>query len=561
MALLAFGAITARAAWLGVVRHEELKSESNNEFRRTAELPAKRGTILMGSGVILASDVPAVNVEATPTIIRNPAAVAALVAPKLGRPAKAVQRVLERRSTYEVLARGVSPARGAAIKETLRSNLVDGRVVDGIDVIDTQRRDYPGKTTASQIVGLTSADGNGMGIEAQYDSALTGTPGRRVVDRNPAGETVRVLENDPGVAGKDVTLTLDPEIQNKVEEVLERTVTTTGAKAAMAVVMRPRDGAILGMASAPTFDASDRSEIEFDQVRNRPVTDLFEPGSVFKLVTMAGAIEEGVVSPATTLYVPSTLNSYDRTLGEAHDRPAETMSVSRILTVSSNVGTVCVAMKPASCSSGKPSTRAQRVQAQSRFLRWSERFGFGSRTGIDFPGEAQGRVLKAEDWSGVTILNFPIGQGLSTTLVQLARAYASVANGGYLVTPHLVSKVGATPTRHARTRVLLPSTVEALRGMLESVVSGADGTGANAAVAGYRVAGKTGTANKYDVEAGQYSKRYVSSFVGYLPARSPKLLIAIAVDDPSSGQYYGGEVAAPAFKEIGDFALNEVLAP
>jgi cell division protein FtsI/penicillin-binding protein 2 len=272
------------------------------------------------------------------------------------------------------------------------------------------------------------------------------------------------------------------------------------------------------------------------------VSDVFEPGSTFKIVTIAGALEEGLVKPDTRFYLPSVLETYDRTLEDAHERPPINASVTQILQQSSNIGTVLI---------------AQRL-GKDRLLDWIDKFGFLQTTGIDFGGEAEG---SRSEWSGVSITNIPIGQGITVSLMQLLNAYATIANGGYRVTPHLAARVGDTAVSAERgPRVLSAATARKVDRMLRDVVD-VEGTGGRAAVRGYAVAGKTGTAEKIDPKTGEYVDKYVASFVGYLPADNPELLIAVVVDEPGY-PYYGGDVAAPAFEKIAEYSLQMLeIAP
>ncbi len=411
--------------------------------------------------------------------------------------------------------------------------------------------------SASQLLGFLDSEGKGVeGLEARFEERLTGTDGRVDELRDPKGRTVRILGNRASVGGKTIRTTIDADIQDITEEALAQAVLDTGAKSASAVVMRVRDGAVYSIASAPSFDPTKRAKLEQGNVRNRAVTDVFEPGSVFKIVTIAGAIDEGVVAPSTSFYVKPKVSLFGEEVGEAHAREAQTMTVSRILQVSSNVGTIDVARTP-NDTAGK-----------ARFLRWADRLGFAKSSGIDIPGEDAGDIRSGDKWDGLTIANFPIGQGLRTNLTQLARAYAAVANGGLLVTPHVVDRVGGEDVPVAApTRVMKASTAGAVNEMLQSVVSETPGaTGGRAAIPGFTVAGKTGTANIYDPaiindrtgKLGAYSTvKHYSTFVGFVPANKPRLVIAVSLDQPVK-RYYGGEVAAPVFKQIAEVALNDL---
>ncbi len=376
---------------------------------------------------------------------------------------------------------------------------------------------------------------------------LTGTAGRRVEVRDVFGRPIQVLADEEPSPGTDVKLTIDPAIQAQTESVLAATRQKFGAKSAMAIVMDPRDGSVLAMATVPRFNPNKRAALNLDLVNNQPVTDTFEPGSTFKIVTMAGALEDGKVSPTTSFNLPVQYKLYDRTLEDSHREVPVTYTASEILEQSSNIGTVKI---------------AQRL-TQSRLQAWITRFGFGSPTGIDYPGEVKGLVLPRDQWSGTSILNIPIGQGVGVTLTQLTRAYAAIANGGRLVTPHVIDAVGGVPqAREAGRRIMTAETAAKVDKMLRKVVSD-NGTGTAAKISGYRVAGKTGTAQKIDPTTGEYSDtRYDASFVGYAPAENPQLLVSVVVSEPTVGSYYGGDVAAPAFEDIAEFSLRSLrIAP
>jgi cell division protein FtsI/penicillin-binding protein 2 len=307
--------------------------------------------------------------------------------------------------------------------------------------------------------------------------------------------------------------------------------------------MDPYTGAVYAMATAPGFNANRFPTTRADRRRNRAVTDTYEPGSTFKLVTVAAALEEHVVSPSSSFVLPPTLHVADRVIREAHTRGTERMTVRAIVERSSNIGTITI---------------AQRL-GEGRLAHWIDRFGFGQKTGIDFPGESAGFALPPEQWSGSTIGTVPIGHGIAVTPIQMARAYAAIANGGRLVEPYLVDRVDGQPVERARGRRVVSRAVsEQMLSMLRGVV--VEGTGTEAAIPGYTVAGKTGTAAKID-STGRYSHTdYVASFVGLVPATKPRVVIMVMVDEPS-GSIYGGEVAAPAFKQIARFNLQHLEVP
>ncbi len=362
--------------------------------------------------------------------------------------------------------------------------------------------------------------------------------------RDPFGRVVDVLSETAERQGRDVFLTLDHRIQAKAEDVLRSTVRQWGAKSATAVVLDPSSGEIYAMATAPTFDANRFAEASPDAQRNRTASDTYEPGSTFKLIPVAGALSEGLVTPHSAFTLPTSIHVADRVIHEHDPRPTVRMTVADIVAQSSNVGAITLAQKLGS----------------KRLSSWVDRFGFGSKTGLDFPGETSGIVPPLERWSGSTIGTLPIGHGIAVTPVQMAAAYAAVANDGVWLQPHLVEHVGGRASAHVdRRRILRHDVATQLATMLTGVVA-EGGTGLAAAVPGYHVAGKTGTAAKPLPDGSGYStSRYVASFVGFVPATRPRLVILVTVDEPST--IWGGVVAAPAFQELAQFALQYLEVP
>jgi cell division protein FtsI/penicillin-binding protein 2 len=539
VAVLVFGLLAMRATFLGTVRAGDLSERGQEHSRHETQLLAKRGSIVAANGGDLAIDQLAVNVTASPNLVTDPRGVAAELGPILGRDPNELANVLSRRGQYAMLARNVAPA---------AADRARALGIPGLYFTDTYQRFLPGGPRGAQLIGLTDDEHEGLtGMELQLDDALTGSPGRRVEVHDLFGRPIQVLANREPVAGTDVHLTVDSRIQGQVESVLAAARETYGASSAMAIVMRPDDGAILAMATVPRFNPNRRAALNPQLERNRPVIDSFEPGSTFKIVTMTAALQDGKVTPASAFFLPARVSLYDGevTLRDAHERPDQTLTASQILEQSSNIGVYKIALEV----------------GKERLLAWIKRFGFGAPTGIDYPGEAGGFVLPGDEWYGSGITNVPIGQGVSVTLTQLARAYAAIANGGRLVEPHLVERVGDRPASPgAGRRIMSAKTAGQVDAMLRKVVS-TDGTGTLAQVKGFKVAGKTGTAEKIDPETGQYAS-YTSSFVGYVPADDPKLLVAVVVDEPSKGAYYGGDVAAPAFEDITEFSLQTLrIAP
>jgi cell division protein FtsI/penicillin-binding protein 2 len=398
---------------------------------------------------------------------------------------------------------------------------------------------------ASQVLGYAGVDNTGIaGLELGQERNLGGKPGKETIVRDPFGRTIDVVSSTPEQPGRDVFLTLDHTLQAKVESVLRETLAKWHASDGTAIVLDPRTGGVLAMASAPGFDANAYPSVPSSLQRNRAVTDTYEPGSTFKVVTYAAALTDHVVTPNTTFTLAPSIDVADRTIEEAEERPTETMSVAEMLARSSNVGTITLA----------------ELLGRNRLGTWIDRFGFGRFTGIDFPGESRGIVLPVDKWSGSTIGNVPIGQGIAVTPIQMASAYAALANRGVWLQPHLVDHVrGRKPAKVHRRRVVSPTIARELMGMLQGVVS-SEGTGGEAAVPGYLVAGKTGTAAKPDPHGGYSDTNYVASFVGIVPASAPRAVILVSIDEPQ-GQIFGGLVAAPAFRDIARFALQYMDVP
>jgi len=533
---LVFGGLLVRATWLQTVRADALSSLAQIQHRETVTIPAGRGTLFDRSGLELALGEQATTVYADPMQITNPRRAALAVERTLGVNADQILPALANRTRgFVYVARQADPAQAAALQRLK---------LPGFGFYPEERRDYPQRSVAAQVLGYVGTDGNGLsGLELQFDHQLAGRPGKETITKDPSGQVIDVQNQIPEVPGRDVYLTLDHSIQANAEEVLRETVRKWAAKSASAIVLDPRTGAILAMAVQPGFNANSFPSTPSDLQRNRTVTDTYEPGSTFKLVTVAGALSERIVSPRTRFRLPYSLHVADRVIHDAEKRGIVNYSVAQILAHSSNIGAITLA----------------EMLGRTRLSSWITKFGFGRTTGIDFPGESPGIVLPPDKWSGSTIGNVPIGQGIAVTPVQMAAAYAAIANRGVWSRPHLVDHVagGARPSLNHR-RLVSPKIAKQLMTMLKDVV--AEGTGQFAAVPGYQVAGKTGTAQKPDSHGGYATGRYVASFVGIVPASRPRFVILVAVDEPR-GAIWGGTVAAPAFQQIARFDLQYLEVP
>ena len=533
-----FAVTLARAAWLQTVQASSLAAKGASQQHDSIVVPAGRGTIFDRSGVQLAIGEQATTVYADPKEIVNARTVANAAAQTLGVDANALySQLLDRSKGFVYVAREVDPAKAAQLK---------ARHLAGLGFYSEERRFYPMGPVASQVVGFAGIDDKGLaGMELEREDTLRGHPGSETVIKDPFGRVLDVLNSVPERDGHDVYLTIDHTIQAEAEDALRTAIAQWHAKRATATVLDPHTGAVLAMASAPGYDANSFASIPPQLERNSPVTDVYEPGSTFKLVTIAAALSEHLVSPMSQFYLPYSIQIADKWIHDAEVRPAETLTVGEILAQSSNVGVATI---------------ATRLVGATRLSRWISRFGFGHKTGIDFPGESPGIVLPRSQWYGSAVGTIPIGQGIAVTPIQIAAAYAAIANGGVWVTPHLVDRViGGSGPRVTHRRIVSTAVSKQLMAMLVNVV--AEGTGTLAHVPGYNVAGKTGTAAVPDPQTGGYSSsKYVASFVGIVPATAPRLVILVTVDEPE-GAIFGGTVAAPVFQKIARFALQYLSIP
>jgi cell division protein FtsI/penicillin-binding protein 2 len=533
---IVFGATLLRAIWLQGVRAQSLGRMAASQHRQTVDVAANRGTIYDSTGVQLAVGEQAMTVYADPLQIRDPTKVAPVIARVLKLDPKQVyERISDRSHGFVYVERKADATRAARLQRLH---------ITGLGFYPEESRFYPQHSIAAQVLGYAGVDNHGLsGLELTLDRPLAGQAGRETLVRDPFGHVLDSIVSKTTRDGSDVSLTIDHNIQAEAEQVLRQTVQRWHAKDGTAIVLDPHTGAVLAMAVAPTYDANSFPTVPRDAQRNRAITDTYEPGSTFKLVTVAGALSTGIVTPQEKFTLPYEIQVADRRIHDAEPRGTETMSVAKILAKSSNVGAITLA----------------ELLGKNRLASWISRFGFGHPTGIDFPGESQGIVLPVDKWSGSTIGNVPIGQGIAVTPMQMASAYAAIANGGVWTRPHLVDRVGnGLPKPVFRRRVVTRWIARELTSMLQNVVL--DGTGTLAQIPGYHVAGKTGTAAKPDPRGGYSTSKYVASFVGFAPATRPRVVVLVTVDEPQ-GAIWGGVVAAPAFKEIAQQTLQYLSAP
>ncbi len=527
-----------RAGYMAVIKGSGLASAASSQQMAVKEVPARRGAILDRHGAPLATSEPADDVSATPYLVKDPVRAAGRLAPILKMPEDALAKQLARRDTgFVYLARRLPAAASDRIKALK---------IEGIDLTAGSLRSYPRGMLASQVVGAVGLDGDGLfGLEYELNKALRGRDGQQRTVFDGGRQAIEVQDVRRARPGRRLRLTLDAEVQERTEEVLQGVGQTYQPKSASAIVMDPRDGSLLAVANWPRIDANAPSKAPAWALQNQAVGSTFEPGSTFKAFTVAAALEEGEVTPRTSFNLAPQIQVADRTIGESHTRGWVTLDTAGILAQSSNVGAITI---------------GQRLGGK-RFDQWVRKFGFGSPTGVDLPGEEQGLVLKYKDYSGSSMGNLPIGQGELVTPIQMATAYAAIANGGILRKPRIVQAMDGRPTQVSRgKRVISTQTAHEVRKMLEGVLA-PGGTASEVKIPGYELAGKTGTANKIDPATGEYSEeRYVASFVGMAPASNPRLLVAVVVNEPH-GAIYGGEVAAPAFGKIASFALPYLRIP
>ncbi|MEU5362833.1 penicillin-binding transpeptidase domain-containing protein [Streptomyces sp. NPDC005925] len=550
------------------------KAEQNRYVVHT--LAAERGGITDRNGVDLAASVDAYDITADPTMFTRkllgigdgPEQAAALLAPILGveeadlvkklRPAKKDLR-------YVRLARSRTPQVWNQIKD-LKSALAKKSGTDkdtvnalaGVFADPSSKRVYPNGDLAAGILGWVNSEGRGGGgIESQLDKQLTGKPGQ-VRYAQSGGRQVPTVDADetPAVPGSDIELTIDRDIQWAAQNAIAEQVKKSKADRGYVIVQDTRTGEILAMANAPGFDPNDLSAASPETLGNAALQDAFEPGSTAKVMSMAAVLEEHAATAMTHVVVPNRLHRGDRLFKDDVDHPTWYLTLNGVLAKSSNIGTIL--------ATGQLGT----TQRQSNKILYSylRRFGLGSPTGLGFPGETQGILARPEEWSTSQQYTIPFGQGVSINAMQAASVYSTIANGGVRVEPTLVRGTrGAdgrfTPVpRPEKTRVVSPKTAKTLAEMLESVVDDEEGTGAKARIAGYRVAGKTGTANRVDPATGKYHG-YTSSFAGFAPADKPRITVYCAIQNATKGSYFGGQICGPVHKQVMQFALKTLQVP
>ena len=523
---------------LQVVKADGLASAALDQRLRTTPIPANRGSILDSSGEPLAVTVEARNLTADQTLVTDPAAVGATLAPILGADADVLATRLTGTRRFMYVAKGLTP-------ETWR-RIQDLRL-PGIFSEPTSRRIYPAEDLAANVVGFVGGEGTGLaGIEYALQAELAGAQGSTTYERGPGDRAIPTAQRKvtEAVPGMDVRLTIDRDIQYIAQRAIQQKVWETGSSSGTVVVMDPRSGYILALATEPTFDAN-QAALAPSYVRgNRALSDIYEPGSTSKVMTLAAVIDRGAASPTSVFTVPGGLKRGDKVFHDHNQHGKLKLTLAGIMAKSSNIGTILA---------------AERIGGRA-LHDYLKKFGIGEKTGLNFPGESRGILRDYKDWSPTSFPTIAFGQGLSVNSVQAASVFATIANDGVRIEPRLVASIigpdgneVAMPAPRT-TRVVSESAARQVRDMLETV-TGSGGTGQEARIPGYRVGGKTGTAMYVDPRTGKYTDGVVASFIGIAPADNPQLVVAVSLVNPRRGRY-GGEIAGPVFKRVMTYALQ-----
>jgi len=535
--MMGFVLVLFRLFSLQVLQAEELTARADRQHRKTVTVEGGRGGIYDRQGNPLAINMDVPSVFGVPASLENPSGVARDLARVLHIRADEIEKKLKQERSFVWIARKVDPEQGRSLERLS---------LDGIGTVLEGRRFYPKGPLLAHVLGFAGMDGQGLeGIERRYESYLRGEKQLVVLQRDALGRTVfpKGLNEQAPAAGHTIMLTIDEVIQYITEKELDEAVAASKAKGGIAIVMEPRTGAILALAISPKFDPNIVKGISADRWRNRALTDAYEPGSTMKVFIAAAALEEKVMEPGTMVYAENGRMTVANTVIHDHEKSGW-ITFAQVIQKSSNIGAAKTAM----------------ALGEERAYRYLRAFGFGERTEIDLPGEAAGLVKEPKDWGRRSLASIAIGQEIGVTALQLVTAASAVANGGWLMKPYVVSDIRSSQGQvvaqfgpQVRRRPISAETARTLTGIMEGVVT--NGTGSRAAVSGFRVAGKTGTAQKIDPQTGAYSSTlFVGSFTGFVPAEDPRLAIVVIVDEPHA-EAWGGVVAAPVFRKIAEQAL------
>jgi cell division protein FtsI (penicillin-binding protein 3) len=540
------------------IRAKGFVNRANNELSKSATLLAPRGTISDINGVELARSISAINIAVDQTVVNDPITAAKIVAPILGMSYGQLLPEITGERRYVLIAKDITPAKwrevNAAIEsyntEVLKSKDGISKRIGGFVPERSYIRDYPSGAITSSLIGIINDQGTGAaGIESSLNGLLSGVNGKYIYANGrgniiPGSEQVSVEAK----SGTSIRLTIDRDVQWVAQNAISQAVASSKAKSGTVIVMDPKTGAILAQASAPTFDPNSNS-ITQEKLKNPAVQEVYEPGSTGKVITVAAAMQEGLVSPDTVFSIPYSMKVSDGVFHDHEKHPTQRLTTTGLLAVSSNTGSIQIGQK----------------LGKDNLYDYLRKFGIGESTNSKLPGESVGILHPVKDWSGTSLPTISFGQGYSVTAIQATSVFATIANDGVRVKPSILAGVvdesgKYTPAKpNESIKVLSAETAINLRAMMESVVS-KDGTAPTAAIPGYRVAGKTGTAMRYNTSCSCYSG-YTASFIGFAPADQPKYVVSVTIQDPQ-GLHWGGALAGPVFKKVMSFVLqNERIKP
>lgn len=536
--LCGFAVVLFRLVSLQVLQAAELTAKADRQHQKTVSLEGARGTVVDRHGKVLAMNMEVPSVFGIPTALESPAKTARSLSPVLHVRADALEKKLRQDRSFVWLARKLDPEQGRRLEHM---------PMEGIGLVMEGRRFYPKGPLLAHVLGFAGMDGEGLeGIERRYESQLHGEKRVVILQRDAMGRTVfpKGQAEQVPAAGHSLVITVDEVIQYIAEKEVEEAVTKAHAKSGTVIVLDPQTGAVLALAISPRFDPNAVASLTADRWRNRALTDTYEPGSTMKALVAAAALEENVMKPSTMLYGENGRMTIANTVIHDHEKLGW-MTFAQVIQKSSNIGAAKTGM----------------ALGDQRLYRYLQAFGFGQKTEIDLPGEVGGMVKHPREWGRRSLASISMGQEIGVTPIQMVSAVAALANGGVLMKPYVVSEVRDAQGKALRQilpqvkrRVVSPETARTVTSILEGVVT--DGTGAKAAIPGFRVAGKTGTAQKIDPRTGAYSSTlFVGSFVGFVPADNPRLAMIVVIDEPQ-GESWGGTVAAPVFRRVGEQVLN-----
>ena len=536
--LCGFAVVLFRLVTLQVLQAAELTVKADRQHQKTVSLEGARGTIVDRHGKVLAMNMEVPSVFGIPTALDSPSKTARYLSPVLHVRTDELEKKLRQDRSFVWLARKLDPEQGHRLERM---------PMDGIGVVMEGRRFYPKGSLLAHVLGFAGMDGEGLeGIERRYESQLHGEKRVAVLQRDALGRTVfpKGLAEQSPAPGHSLTLTIDEVVQYIAEKELDEAVAKARAKAGTVIVLDPQTGQLLALAISPRFDPNTVAGLTPDRWRNRALTDAYEPGSTMKAIVAAAALEEKVMKPNSMVYGENGKMVIANTTIHDHEKLGW-VTFSQVIEKSSNIGAAKTGM----------------ALGDQRLYRYLQAFGFGQKTDIDLPGEAGGLLKNPREWGRRSLASISMGQEIGVTPMQMVTAVAALANGGVLMKPYAVSEVRDAQGKvlreflpQVKRRVVSPETARTVTSILEGVVT--NGTGTKASIPGFRVAGKTGTAQKIDPRTGAYSTtQFVGSFVGFVPADNPRLAMIVVVDEPQ-GEAWGGTVAAPVFRRVGEQVLN-----